>query len=287
MFFSRALCLKNTLCNHTIIGLTTILSRSCDRGIPRVTFVGFLYGAPRVRARFPRGAIMGYRSSDYNPLRSACAIVTAFPNTCNLNASMTPRLRHHFSCTFCTLSLLHSARAETTPPPTLDIPAAARPGPNFDVKAATDAWLATIPPDKKARSDSYFEGGYWLQLWDFVSSPPSCCSCCGAASRPASAIGPAPDRAQKSPDAPLFVPFFLITSRCNSRYGLRGILPRTSIRISTRLSDLVSRSAVGLAIGLVLGAIAIMILFAIVRRLGENWWAWGAIASILLLSSWS
>ena len=36
------------------------------------------------------------------------------------------------------------------------------------MKAATDAWLATIPADKKARSDAYFEGGYWLQLWDFV-----------------------------------------------------------------------------------------------------------------------
>src|SRR5512132_565565 len=58
--------------------------------------------------------------------------------------------------------------AENTPPPMLEIPTAARPGPNFDVKTATDAWLATIPADKKARSDSYFEGGYWLQLWDFL-----------------------------------------------------------------------------------------------------------------------
>jgi STE24 endopeptidase len=45
-------------------------------------------------------------------------------------------------------------------------PASARP---FDVKAAVDAYLATIPPDQRARSDTYFEGGYWLQLWDFLS----------------------------------------------------------------------------------------------------------------------
>jgi STE24 endopeptidase len=82
-------------------------------------------------------------------------------------ASTTPRLRHIL---FVLLALTSIVFAETTPPPTLEIPAAARPGPNFDVKAATDAWLATVPADKKARSDSYFEGGYWLQLWDFLVS---------------------------------------------------------------------------------------------------------------------
>src|SRR5881296_4267163 len=40
----------------------------------------------------------------------------------------------------------------------------------LDVKAATAAYLAKIPPDKKAKSDAYFEGGYWLLLWDFLYS---------------------------------------------------------------------------------------------------------------------
>src|SRR6266436_1546957 len=82
---------------------------------------------------------------------------------------MTSRLRH-ILLVVLTLSSVALCLGETTPPLTLDIPAAARPGPNFDVKAATDAWLATVPPDKKARSDSYYEGGYWLQLWDFLVS---------------------------------------------------------------------------------------------------------------------
>src|SRR5437868_7155385 len=37
-----------------------------------------------------------------------------------------------------------------------------------DPAAATRAWLDTIPPDEKARSDAYFEGGYWLILWNFL-----------------------------------------------------------------------------------------------------------------------
>jgi STE24 endopeptidase len=69
--------------------------------------------------------------------------------------------------------LSYAALAQTkepSSPPVLNIPAAAQAGPNFDVKTATDAWLASVPPEKKARSDAYFEGGYWLQLWDFLIS---------------------------------------------------------------------------------------------------------------------
>ena len=36
----------------------------------------------------------------------------------------------------------------------------------FDPAEATKAWLATVPADKRAKSDAYFEGGYWLILWN-------------------------------------------------------------------------------------------------------------------------
>ncbi|MCP4657783.1 MAG: M48 family metalloprotease [bacterium] len=38
----------------------------------------------------------------------------------------------------------------------------------FDPEAATEAYLAGLSPEKKARSDRYFEGGYWLELWGFL-----------------------------------------------------------------------------------------------------------------------
>src|SRR5512143_4297368 len=62
------------------------------------------------------------------------------------------------------------AQSQTASAPSNPATAAARTRPAFDVKAATDAYLATVPADKKARSDAYFEGGYWLQLWDFLLS---------------------------------------------------------------------------------------------------------------------
>ena len=50
-------------------------------------------------------------------------------------------------------------------PKGLNVPDAARPGPNFDVDRATEAYLNLLTPEQRALSDAYFEGGYWLQLW--------------------------------------------------------------------------------------------------------------------------
>jgi STE24 endopeptidase len=51
----------------------------------------------------------------------------------------------------------------------LHIPQAAIASAHFDAQAATDAWLATVSGPDRRRSDAYFEGGYWLILWDFLS----------------------------------------------------------------------------------------------------------------------
>ncbi len=38
----------------------------------------------------------------------------------------------------------------------------------FDIDAATRAYLATVSGAARAKSDAYFEGGYWLILWNAV-----------------------------------------------------------------------------------------------------------------------
>jgi STE24 endopeptidase len=49
-------------------------------------------------------------------------------------------------------------------------PVAGQAAPAFDVTAAVETYLAKMPPAERARSNAYFEGGYWLQLWDFLST---------------------------------------------------------------------------------------------------------------------
>lgn len=53
-------------------------------------------------------------------------------------------------------------------PPGLQIPDAARPGPNFNADKATEAYLNLLSPEQRKLSDAYFEGGYWLLLWEFL-----------------------------------------------------------------------------------------------------------------------
>jgi STE24 endopeptidase len=38
----------------------------------------------------------------------------------------------------------------------------------FDPELATQAYMATLKGAARAKSDAYFEGGYWLLLWNFV-----------------------------------------------------------------------------------------------------------------------
>src|SRR5262249_37800470 len=41
-------------------------------------------------------------------------------------------------------------------------------GQKFAPAAATRAWLDSMPAEKRAKSDAYFEGTYWLLLWNFL-----------------------------------------------------------------------------------------------------------------------
>src|SRR5467141_2201860 len=61
-----------------------------------------------------------------------------------------------------------AASAQETPAPTPSVPASVENVNSFDPAAATQAWLTTVPADKRAKSDAYFEGGYWLILWNFL-----------------------------------------------------------------------------------------------------------------------
>jgi STE24 endopeptidase len=63
---------------------------------------------------------------------------------------------------------LSAARAADAPAPALTIPARAQSGPGFDVEKATEAWVGTLSPEQRAKSDAYFEGGYVLQVVDLV-----------------------------------------------------------------------------------------------------------------------
>lgn len=166
-------------------------------------------------------------------------------------------------------------------------PYADNPHPAFNVKAAVDAYLAKVPPDKKARSDAYFEGSYWLILWDFLY---------GAAvallllqtgwSAKMRNLAERLTRFRPLQTALYWVQFLLITSIIQFPLTVyEGYVREHKYGLATQtFGPWMRDQLVGLAVGLLLGGILIMVLFGIVRRLGRTWWVWGAVASVIFLA---
>jgi len=179
-----------------------------------------------------------------------------------------------------------AARAQSSPPPAASAASPARDSAPFDPVSATRAYLDSVPPDQHARSDAYFEGGYWLILWDFLA---------GAA-----------------------VSIFLLSSGLSIR--MRGLAERISRRkpIQTALywAQYVLFTSVvlfpltvyegffrehkyGLAnqtfgpwmgdqakaflVSLVFGAIALIVLYGVLRRTPRTWWLWGSLTAVAIL----
>jgi len=150
----------------------------------------------------------------------------------------------------------------------------------FDVDAATRAYLATFDGAARARSDAYFEGGYWLLLWDTVIGAGLAWALLqfGIAAR-LSAWARRMTGGRKFLTALLWALAFLALytllqlpwsfyesylrehqyAMSNQDFGQWGL-------------DFLK----GTVIGLPLGALVIAVLTIFVRRALQTWWLWGA-----------
>ena len=156
-------------------------------------------------------------------------------------------------------------------------------GPAFDVKPAVDAYLATVPPDKKARSDAYFEGGYWLQLWDFLIGAVVAIFLLhtGLSTRMRDLAGRVSSW-RGIRDLVYFLQFALFTYAVTFPMTVyEGYVREHRYGLATQtFGPWMRDQIVGLAVSCVLGSVAVVGLYSIVRRLGKNWWVWGAVASV-------
>jgi STE24 endopeptidase len=169
---------------------------------------------------------------------------------------------------------------ELQPPPA----AASGASGSIDPDAATRAYLAWQTPDIKARSVAYFEGKYWLDLWDFLWS---------AAVFLLLLQSGASARMRTLAERLRFRPLQVAAYWAQFLVALTVLtFPLTVYREFVRehrfgLSNLTFGAWMGelfkgLALGVVLGGVAMAILYAVVRRLPRTWWLWGSVASVVL-----
>jgi len=171
--------------------------------------------------------------------------------------------------------------------PGLIVPDAARPGSEFNVDAATQAYIDLLTPEQRAQSDAYFEGGYWIGLWDMlVTLVVAGLLLYSGASRKFREWSEKVGHWHFLHTTAYALMFILAVYLLTLPWSVYlGFWREHQYGLATQnFGEWFGDSLTGLGVSLVIGAPVIALLYAAVRRAGAAWWAWaGAITVAVLL----
>ena len=148
---------------------------------------------------------------------------------------------------------------------------------SLDPAAATQAWLDSVPQDKRAKSNAYFEGGYWLILWDYVVA--AAISVLMLSSRISARLRDFSERLTRYRTlrvACYSIAYVLLV------YVLSFPLNVYEHFVREHQYGLATQSfppwfreqLIGLGITLIGGTIFFIVLYAVFRRAPKTWWIW-------------
>jgi len=171
--------------------------------------------------------------------------------------------------------------------PGLIVPEAARPGPDFSVETATQAYVDLLTPQQRAQSDAYFEGGYWISLWDMLMMVAVAgLLLFSGASRKLRKWSEKVGRWRFLHTTACALMFILAVYLLTLPWSVYlGFWREHQYGLATQnFTDWFGENLIELCVNLVIGAPVIALLYGAVRRAGAAWWAWaGAITVALLL----
>jgi STE24 endopeptidase len=157
----------------------------------------------------------------------------------------------------------------------------------FDPELATRAYLNTLQGTARARSDAYFEGGYWLPLWG---------TAIGVlvywlmlrfrwSAKWGSWASRVTRRTWLQP-ALYSMPFTIVGAVLTFPWTLyTGFLREKQYGLMNQsFGGWFGEFAISFAISLVITAIFFVIVFAVIRNARRSWWAWASLATIALMA---
>lgn len=159
-------------------------------------------------------------------------------------------------------------------------------GAAFDPVVATEAYLDRLPADQRARSDSYFEGGYWLQLWDFLYGLGVAALLLGTGL--SARLRDTVERWTRFRflQAILYtVGYTLLVALLTFPLALyEGFFREHQYGLSNQsFGEWMGDQGKGMAVGLILGGLSVAALYAAFRKAPRTWWLWGAGLTIAFL----
>jgi STE24 endopeptidase len=171
-------------------------------------------------------------------------------------------------------------------PSVITVPPEAQPSDHFNADAATEAYLARIPANATARSDAYFEGGYWLILWDFLYGVVIAVVLLNL--RWSAAMRNFAERLTRFKPLQTLIywtEYLVLTSILGFPLAVyEGYIRERQYGLATQtLGPWMMDQFKGLLVGIVLGGIITVLLFGIVRRLLRTWHIWGAIVAFIFM----
>jgi STE24 endopeptidase len=204
-----------------------------------------------------------------------------------IDASQMKRLLLLWLTVSLIFSISRAANAQT--PPAINLPAIERSKQLLDPAAATRAWLATVPREQREKSDAYFEGGYWLILWNFLLA--AAISIFLLTSRISARLRDFAERVcgvgwQVPLQVILYaIPYFLIVATLSFPLHLyEGFFREHQYGFATQsFLPWFREQLLGFAVAIVGGAILLSVLYAVFRRAPRTWWIWGTVVAVVFM----
>ncbi|MDR3526553.1 MAG: M48 family metallopeptidase [Rhizomicrobium sp.] len=158
---------------------------------------------------------------------------------------------------------------------------------NFDPVKATNAYLAQIPAQKRARTDAYFEGGYVLQLVDLVYGLAiAALLLWGGLSRRMSAYAGAVS-GRRFWQAPIYVALYtvLTTVLALPLIIYEGFFREHQYGLSNQnFGQWAGEFAINFGVQLIASVVLLTVLYAAARAAKRSWWLWGAGITVVFMT---
>jgi STE24 endopeptidase len=148
----------------------------------------------------------------------------------------------------------------------------------LDPAAATQAWLDSVPRDKREKSDAYFEGGYWLILWNyFVATGISILLLSSRISARLRDFSERLTRYRTLRVACYSIAYLLLIYVLSFPLNVyEHFFREHQYGLATQSFPAWFREQlIGLGITLIGGTIFLIALYAVFRRAPKTWWIWG------------
>ncbi|MGY4398711.1 STE24 endopeptidase [Sphingomonas sp. UYAg733] len=153
--------------------------------------------------------------------------------------------------------------------------------PTFDVEQATRAYLDLLQGPARAKSDAYFEGGYWLTLWGTLASVVTylIMLATGMAARFRDMTERLVKRRWLQP-AIFAVPFTIAAALIILPWTIyTGFFREKQYGLMNQgFGAWLSEQSIGLGVGIIVNMILFAVIFAVIRRFPRRWWLFGAAA---------